>query len=531
MRRGRLWGTITVLALAATGALAGIAAADPAQLTAEHAVADAVDNDSTLTCDGAVNATVTLKGKPETTGQKAAIVLVLDTSTSMAGSKITALKNAATAVLGALNAADGDGAGDEIKNNIVGIVTYSTNATTKAGLGSTSSYNGLVSLLPTSASGSSRHDLGISTASTQLAGAPTGFAKRIVMISDGKTPVDAQAAATLAEGTGVEIVTVGISPTTSSATNLKNWATGDHYVAAPLSGTKPADLVATLGALKVTPLPFTAVEDLSDTNFTVTSATPAPNETLPAKKITWTGTFTNPELSTTTLGFTAQRTCVDPVNVTTEKVSSLKVTWDVNVTAPTDLTIDVLPVGGSLLTKCTAQQSCGYTPPGGTGPQYALNLGSPTTPADVFLTGFDAPPAGVCPGFTPTKAVQFDIRPLTADATFEILIPKTELGSTKWWETKVCIGTNLPFVTAIDSLAQLRPKAVSDGSRYWGLLPSLPRLVKINGKWVVGPWITSRSPKDGGAVIKIKVPFVPDSKNAPENVSPGIDGFDPKVAH
>ena len=55
------------------------------------------------------------------------------------------------------------------------------------------------------------------------------------------------------------------------------------------------------------------------------------------------------------------------------------------------------------------------------------------------------------------------------------------------------------FTTAINSLANLRPgaKLVGGGtvpSRWWGLLPSIPRITYIQGLgFVRGPYVSSRS--------------------------------------
>ena len=57
------------------------------------------------------------------------------------------------------------------------------------------------------------------------------------------------------------------------------------------------------------------------------------------------------------------------------------------------------------------------------------------------------------------------------------------------------------------------PRGGALPGRYWGLLPSIPRIVWIPGRgFVVGPWITSRSlDAAGNAVITFVVPFVANS--------------------
>ncbi len=289
------------------------------------------------------------------------------------------------------------------------------------------------------------------------------------------------------------------------------------------------------------PVQFTLIETLGP-NFDVTSTSPGqPDVSVSGKVLTWKGTLT--DVTPMTLHITAKRNGSDPVNVTTEDVaalSSLTVAVGGNqVSQPLDTTplkVDVLPLGGTSLKTQTCSGACTTAGIDQSGAEFTLTTGTPTQTTNVFLTSFagseqDQTPADACQGFVQKESsVQFDIRPLSTDAAFEIVIPKENLGSTKWWQTKVCFGTNMNFITAIDSLANLRPASTGPPaySRYWGLLPSIPRLVKVNGKWVIGPWISSRSQtSDGDAVIRIKVPFIPGSETVSTDGNPG---FDPKLA-
>ena len=186
--------------------------------------------------------------------------------------------------------------------------------------------------------------------------------------------------------------------------------------------------------------------------------------------LTWTGSLTGDRLdssprSTTTV----KRTPIDVFSVTNETVStsSLSVTGTgaAVTTTPANSTVslDVLPCGGAPLDQetCTGAACTASATQGGV--QFSVNAGTPSATTDIFLTGFtQAPPPNVCPGFnTNTNGVQFDIRPLTTDGTFEMVIPKSALQSTgkKWWQTEVCLGTNLRFITKLNSLANLRPGA------------------------------------------------------------------------
>ena len=115
-----------------------------------------------------------------------------------------------------------------------------------------------------------------------------------------------------------------------------------------------------------------------------------------------------------------------------------------------------------------------------------------------------------------------------------IVIPSASLGSTRWFQTDICMGTNLRFITAIESLANLRPGSTLVGGgtlpgRWCGLLPSLPRIVLIPGLgFVLGPWITSRLPGPGRQRHHQHSSFrtCPDSAGF---TTDGKPGYDPKT--
>ena len=64
--------------------------------------------------------------------------------------------------------------------------------------------------------------------------------------------------------------------------------------------------------------------------------------------------------------------------------------------------------------------------------------------------------------------------------------------------------------------------------RWWGLLPSIPRIELFPGRgFVIGPWITSRSQDSAGnAVITFRVPFIAGSAGL---TTDGKAGYDPKI--
>jgi hypothetical protein len=252
--------------------------------------------------------------------------------------------------------------------------------------------------------------------------------------------------------------------------------------------------------------------------------------------VQWTGTLAGTQ--TATLVFKATRDASDVFATTTELVSTLGLTvtgGTATVTPPAAISVDVLPCGGSLIaaTTCTGAACSTSGAQGGT--QYTVNAGTAPSGTSVVLSGLNTanPPAGTCPGFAShTTGAEFDVRPLATDATLKVTIPKASLGTRKWFQTDVCMGTNLRFITAISSLANLAPDAtfVSGGAlpgRWWGLLPSIPRIAWFPGRgFVLGPYITSRAQDSAGnAVITIRVPFVANSTGL---TTDGKAGYDPK---
>ncbi len=557
MRRGRLCALSALCALVVAGMATGVAPATVSPSGTQSLLGTPTPT-TVAACGGTVDARVTITGHAATSGQATDVMLVLDLSGSIVGSAayFQDLRDAANAALDALDAADGAVDGSTASNlngatpNKVGIITYRDNAASvAAGLTTdVSSLHGIVNGPLTPNGGGSPHAAAINQAATTLAGSTT---KAMVIITDGLGDSATTAAANARAG-GVRIVPVGIGTATATETNLKNWAgpgNESYYQSgSPATGTIDGQkLRGDLGALFVDPADFSVAVALGTkfsatplTNSAGTGVTPALNVATPdAGTLTWTGTFASPTDQTFTLDYKAKRNNDDVFNVTNEVVNSVTASVDGNPVpiTPPALAIDVLPCGGTPVappTQCTGSP-CTASGTAQDGTKYTLDAGSPQIPTTAFLTGLNTtPPDGACPGFQPsTSGVQFDIRPLTTDATFQIVIPKAALGSKKWWQTDVCLGTNLKFTTAIGSIANLRPgaKLIGGGTlpgRYFGLLPSISRLTLIQGLgWVWGPWITSRSQdSSGNAIIKIKVPYVAGSAGFTTDSKPG---YDPKT--
>jgi von Willebrand factor type A domain len=544
MRRGRLGALGALITISVVAASTGVAPAAPPAATASHAFV--AGSPAAISCGGSVDARVTLNTQAGTTGASTDVMLVLDLSGSIGSpaTKFTDLKRAATDTLDALDAADGT-VDQAIAGNAVGIVYYRNgSATPVASVGA--SYNTLLSAINAlpAPTGSSPHNLGIDLGAAGLAASTTGYAKSIVLVSDGQAAgqelTDSSNSASNARASGIRIVPVGIGTGGDvSQANLESWASQASYYQAGTPGSiDRTKLVTDLNAAVAVPTSFTVTETLGARFGATPLSNSAGTVTTGPGSLTWSGTLAGAQ--TATLVFRATRNGTDVFAATNEVVSTLSLAVSggtATVTPPAALSIDVLPCGATPIatTTCTgASCTAAGTAPGGV--QYTVNAGSPPSGTTVVLAALNtpAPPAGACPGFVPrTRGAQFDIRPLSTSVNLRIVIPRASLGSTRWFQTDICMGTNLRFTTAIESLANLRPGATLVGGgalpgRWYGLLPSLPRLVFIPGLgFRFGPWITSRLPgSDGSAIINIQVPFVPGSAGF---TTDGQPGYDPKT--
>jgi hypothetical protein len=347
----------------------------------------------------------------------------------------------------------------------------------------------------------------------------------MVVFSDGQGGTDGSAAAATAKTGGITIVTVGVG--TYNEAELDDWATDKAVNPVALSAGTDASLVTIVGAARAVPAAFSVTETLGST-FAASNASVTKGSVTGTGPLVWTGELLDGEQATLT--YRATRNGSDPGSVTEELVSTtaISVTGGTGSVTPATVETLVLPCDAEALLaqqECTGG-SCTTPPVSQGGVQYSLNAGTPPAGTDIFVSALASPPpAGACPGFDGnTNGVQFDIRPLTTPGNFEVVIPSKP----KWWLADICIGTNLRFITKIGSLAVLRPGATRFGDRWFGLLPSIPRLNFIRGLgFFVGPWITSRRPGPGGsAIVTFTVPFVAGSESFTTN---GLAGYDPRI--
>lgn len=537
MRRSRLAALGALTALVMVAATAGVApAASSPSATASQAFVSG--SPSAIACGGSIDAQVTINGQAGSTGASTDVMLVLDLSGSTAG-KLADLRRAGKDALDALDAADG--ATDQaISGNAAGVVTYQgTTGTVIAGLGS--SYETLLNAVNSGTSSStSPHGAGISTAAGALGASSNGYASSMVLISDGignATEVsNASTAATTAKGNGVRILAVGIG-SDANQTNLSSWASQSSYYQSgtpnPIDKTK---LVSDLGAAAAVPVNFTLTETLGSTFSAAPVSSSTGTVTPGAGTLVWAGTLTGSQSAT--FVYRATRNGSEVFAPTNELVSTMSLAVSggtATVTPPAALSIDVLACGSTPLatTTCTGSACSASGSQGGV--QYSANAGAPPAGTTLLMSSLNAPapPAGVCPGFTShTQGAEVYVRPLSTDVSIRMVIPRASLGSLRWFQTNVCLGSNLRFITAIQSLSNLFPNAtfVPGGSvpgRWWGLLPSIPRIAWFPGRgFVLGPYITSRSQDSAGnAVINFRVPFVSNSTGL---TTDGKAGYDPK---
>jgi hypothetical protein len=545
MRRSRLAVFGALCALTVIGAATGVAPASPPSATASQALV--AGSPSSINCSGFVDAKVTVTSTAGTSGTATGVMLVLDMSgsTGTPPSKLANLKSAAKDTLAALDAADGAADGS-IGGNSAGIVVYQgPGVSFTAPLGTP--YATLVTDIDAlnAPSGGSPHAIGIAAASTALNTAPSGVAKAMVLITDGQASggdlAAATTAATNAKNALDTIVPIGIGssapPPDVSQANLQIWASSPSSYQAgtpgPIDKTK---IVSDLGALVSTPTNFSVGEALGS-NFSAAPQTSSTGVvTTGPGTLTWTGSLAPAQ--TATLVYRATRNGNQVFAATNETVSTTSLVvagGSATVTPPAAISIDVLPCGAAPIaaTTCTGS-SCSVSGTQG-GVQYTANAGSPPAGTTLALSALNspAPPAGVCAGFAShTAGAELDIRPLSTTSNLRMVIPKASLGSRKWFDTQVCLGTNMKFVTEITSIFNLSPDAkfVSGGAlpgRWWGLLPSIPRFEFVPGHgFVLGPYITSRSVDSAGnAIINFTVPFVPSSTSL---TTDGKPAYDPK---
>jgi hypothetical protein len=480
---------VTAIA-AATGALVSDASVTPGSVTPSRTLS----TNDIVACDGTTDVTVTLANTIG--GAKTEVLLVLDQSTSV-NSTLATSRNVANSIID----------GIDLRLNKVGIVAFSSTAVVKSGVGvgaitDKAALKTLVNTLPTS--GGTNHADAFLKA--QAAFSPSDK-HVIVMITDGKTTKgnisgtndveEANKAALDARTAGTAIFTVRLgSSSTTIDSRLKGWAsvpdTKYFRAASPSAAT---EIVAEIDP--GTPAATNAkVVDTLNADFDFVSW--PTGVSVSGKTLTWNA---GDLLGTTqVLTYTVKHDKnVQVVGVATKKISaSAEYTSDqqqltpIRLLTPANNDVFVRPCGDAIgpPKACVAGTQCtlGTTAPdalegtGQTGVE-ATTTGNST----LFLTKLDRlsfEPKG-CPGFK-NQFVQLDALPLTDKLVVSVDLPAPTGPGPLLDLAKICLGTNLPFVTRSFGLAQ---KEQSNGL-FYGWLPYGPRLTKIGDKWVKSPFIS-----------------------------------------
>jgi von Willebrand factor type A domain len=482
---------VTAIA-AATGALVASASDTQGSVSPSRTLST---ND--IVCDGTIDVTVTLDGTPGTAGTKSQVLLVLDQSGSVSSTLATS-KSVAKSIID----------GIDLTRNKVGIVAFAGTAVVKATPASANdggkALKEIVDSLPNTPPGTSGSNHADAFLKAQAAFASSD--KRvIVMITDGRTTqgnirnvndvTEANNAAQAARTAGTAVFTVRLgSSSTAIDSRLKGWASDPDTTYFQVASPSPATAIVTaINPEKQTPAATNAkVVDVLNTDFDFVSSSAGTYDS-GTRTLTWnSGTlFDSPAVLTYTVKHNkavvgvATKKISASVNYSSDQEGAIALANPDVFVRPCGQIIEPPKVCGGANPPCT-QATTDPSKLEGTGQAgLAIDAGAPTGDSTLFLTKLDplsfSPKA--CPGFT-NRFVQLDVLPLTDKLVVSVDLP-APTGGPLLNLAKICLGTNLPFVTMSLGLAQQE----SDGL-YYGLLPYGPRLTKINGTWVRSPFIS-----------------------------------------
>ncbi len=167
---------------------------------------------STVECGGSFNITLSLAAEPDITSNPTDIVLVLDRSTSMAGSALANLKIGALRFIEIIDeATDGSEDGNIGGGSRIGLVSFSDTATQDVPL--TSSVNTLNAAVTALIAGGATNHADAFTKALALFDPTSANKKVMVVFTDGNTTVGADPApvAAAAKALGVTIYVIGLS--------------------------------------------------------------------------------------------------------------------------------------------------------------------------------------------------------------------------------------------------------------------------------------------------------------------------------
>ena len=254
-----LWvlGTLAVVAMLLI--LAGVSTAR-AQNGFGTVTGDKTVSTDDITCDGAVDVTISLDAETGIAGDPADIMLVLDRSGSMTGQPLVDLKSSASIFVDIIFDATADVPPGQESH--MGVVSFAGTATLDQGLTTNRAavHTAIQALV---ASGATNHQAAFDLAQAQFTVPGNNI---MIMFTDGVTTAggDPDAAAAAAKAAGTEIYVIGLEPGPGfpplDTDSLEEWAsTEDHVFIAPDSDDLE-EIFEAIGAAIVAP---------ADTNITV----------------------------------------------------------------------------------------------------------------------------------------------------------------------------------------------------------------------------------------------------------------------